>query len=72
FEVLPSAANFLFARHAVLPGAQVAAELRSRAILIRHFPKPRIHDYLRISIGTDEECEKLLSGLADVIASLKG
>ncbi len=72
FEVLPSAANFLFARHAVLPGAQIAAELRSRAILVRHFPKPRIHDYLRISIGTDEECETLLSGLADVIASLKG
>lgn len=72
FEVLPSAANFLFARHAVLPGAQVAAELRNRAILVRHFPKPRIDDYLRISIGTDEECETLLSGLADVIASLKG
>ncbi|WP_182548958.1 histidinol-phosphate transaminase [Phyllobacterium myrsinacearum] len=71
FQVVPSSANFLFARHATLVGAEIAGELRSRAILIRHFPKPRIHDYLRISIGTDEECEKLLSGLADVITSLK-
>jgi histidinol-phosphate aminotransferase len=71
FEVLPSSANFLFARHTALAGAEIAAELRSRAVLIRHFPKPRIHDYIRISIGTDEECEKLLSGLVDAIASLK-
>ncbi|QND51324.1 histidinol-phosphate transaminase [Phyllobacterium sp. 628] len=71
FEVLPSSANLLFARHATLPGAEITAQLRSRAILIRHFPKPRIHDYLRISIGTDDECAKLLSGLADVIAFLE-
>lgn len=71
FEVLPSSANFLFARHAALPGAQISAELRSRAILVRHFPKPRIHDYLRISIGTDEECNKLLLALKAIVTSLK-
>jgi histidinol-phosphate aminotransferase len=66
FDVLPSAANFLFARHAALSGAHIAAQLKKEAVLVRHFPKARIEDYLRISIGTDEECETLISALKGI------
>ena len=66
FEVLPSSANFLFAR---LPGRdarEIAALLRSRQILVRHFDAPRTRDFLRITIGTDEECTALLTALAEL------
>ena len=66
FEVLPSAANFLFVRHPKVPGAELAAGLRERAILVRHFAKPRIENHLRITIGTDAECDRLLAALRDL------
>jgi histidinol-phosphate aminotransferase len=68
FEVLPSSANFLFARHPGKAGADLASELRKRAILVRHFAKPRIDDFLRISIGTDAECDRLLAALEQILA----
>jgi len=68
FKVLPSSANFVFARHATISGAELAARLRSKAVLVRHFSKARIEDYLRISIGTDKECERLLHALEEVTA----
>ncbi len=61
FEVLPSLANFLFARHPGHGGAQLAAQLRERGILVRHFRKPRIEDYLRITVGTEEQCARLIA-----------
>jgi histidinol-phosphate aminotransferase len=68
FEVLPSQANFLFARHAVHPGDKLAAALRERAILVRRFAQPaRIADFLRISIGTDAECDALLQALTEIL-----
>lgn len=63
FEVLPSHANFIFARHPRHDGAALAAGLRERAILVRHFNRPRIDQFLRISIGTDAECEALIDAL---------
>ncbi|MBP1846620.1 histidinol-phosphate aminotransferase [Rhizobium petrolearium] len=63
FEVLPSRANFVFARHPDLPGAEVHAALRAEGVLVRHWNKPRIADHLRISIGTDAECERLIEVL---------
>jgi len=63
FEVLPSRANFVFARHPDLPGAEVNAALRAEGVLVRHWNKPRIADHLRISIGTDAECERLIEVL---------
>ena len=60
FEVLPSSANFLFARHPDHEGAALAKALRAEAILVRHFAKPRISDYLRITVGTEEECARLV------------
>ncbi|MFP3089974.1 aminotransferase class I/II-fold pyridoxal phosphate-dependent enzyme [Treponema sp. TIM-1] len=63
FEVIPSAANFIFIRHPRLSGAAVFAALRERGILVRRFDKPRIRDYLRVSIGTDEDMDELLRQL---------
>jgi histidinol-phosphate aminotransferase len=64
FEVLPSAANFVFARHPARDGAGLAAELRAQAVLVRHFAKPRISDYLRITVGTTAQTDLLLAALA--------
>ncbi|CDN56072.1 Imidazole acetol-phosphate transaminase 1 [Neorhizobium galegae bv. officinalis bv. officinalis str. HAMBI 1141] len=63
FDVLPSQANFVFTRHPALSGAEVYSALRAQGVLVRHWNKPRIEDYLRISIGTDAECDRLLEVL---------
>lgn len=64
FEVLPSAANFVFARHPERDGATLAAALRERSIIVRHFRKPaRIAPFLRITVGTDAQCDALLAAL---------
>ena len=67
FEVPPSAANFIFARHPAHAGADLAAALRARAIIVRHFRQPRIEDFLRITIGTDEECRQLVDALKAIV-----
>ncbi|GHU28016.1 histidinol-phosphate aminotransferase 1 [Betaproteobacteria bacterium] len=67
FEVLPSAANFIFARHPRHDGAALAAALRQRAIIVRHFNKARIDPFLRITIGTDEECAALVEALEKIV-----
>jgi histidinol-phosphate aminotransferase len=67
FEVLPSQANFVFARHADHRGADLAAALRERNILVRRFDQPaRISDHLRITIGTDAQCDVLVSALTEI------
>ncbi len=67
FEVLPSSANFVFAKHGTRAGSDLYAALRERAVLVRHFNKPRIADYLRITIGTQEDCEKLILALEGIL-----
>jgi histidinol-phosphate aminotransferase len=66
FEVLPSSANFVFTRHPNYQGEALAAALRARAILVRHFAKPRISQYLRITVGTDVQIDRLLMALSDI------
>ena len=63
FEVVPSAANFVFARHVERDAATLADSIREKGILVRHFMLPQIDQYLRISIGTDAECDALLYAL---------
>ncbi|MFX5956698.1 aminotransferase class I/II-fold pyridoxal phosphate-dependent enzyme, partial [Acinetobacter baumannii] len=63
FEVLPSAANFVFARHPQRDAAELAAALRSDGIIVRHFKSERIKQFLRITIGTDEDCGTLVEAL---------
>ena len=63
FEVLPSAANFIFARHPHKEAVQIAAVLREKAIIVRHFKLPRIEQFLRITIGTESENQALVEAL---------
>ena len=63
FEVLPSAANFIFARHPQHDAAGLAKSLRERNIIVRHFKLPRIDQFLRITVGTDDECKQLVTAL---------
>jgi histidinol-phosphate aminotransferase len=67
FEVLPSSANFVFARHEKATGPELALALRERAVLIRHFSAPRINDYLRITVGTAEQTGKLIAALRNIL-----
>lgn len=71
FTVLPSAANFVLVTHPQYDAVWLAAGLRERAIVVRHLAQPRIAQYLRISIGTDAECDALLQAL-DAILHLNG
>ncbi len=68
-DVLPSLANFVFARHPQRDGAQLARALREQAILVRHFAAPRIDQFLRITVGTPEQCSALLAGLEAILAT---
>jgi histidinol-phosphate aminotransferase len=69
FDVLPSAANFIFARHPAHDGAGLAAGLRERSIIVRHFKNPaRIASFLRITVGTDAQCDALIAALKTLVA----
>jgi histidinol-phosphate aminotransferase len=63
FEVLPSAANFIFARHPEQDAAGLAARLREQGVIVRHFKQARIAQFLRITIGTPEQNQALLDAL---------
>ncbi|WP_136066872.1 histidinol-phosphate transaminase [Modicisalibacter radicis] len=63
FEVLPSQTNFLLARHARFDAAGLFIGLRERGILVRHFNSEALRDFLRISIGTDDEMDSLIEAL---------
>ena len=67
FEVTLSRTNFLFARHPDVPGVDVYRELRKRGILVRHFSQERIRDYNRISVGTPEQMEQLITALKAIL-----
>jgi histidinol-phosphate aminotransferase len=67
FTVLPSSANFLFVKPPNICAAEFFAALRSRGILVRHFNKDRIADFLRISIGTDADMDKVLEAAKDIL-----
>lgn len=68
FEVLPSAANFVFARLPGRDGGELAAKLRERSIIVRHFRKPqRIAEFMRITVGSDEQCAALAEALHDIL-----
>jgi histidinol-phosphate aminotransferase len=67
FDVVPSAANFVFAKHRTHDAATLAASLRKKEIFVRHFKLPRIDQHLRISIGTPDECDALVAALTEIV-----
>ncbi len=68
FAVLPSQANFVFVRHPMRDAADIAAQLRTRAVLVRHFKQPRIDQYLRISVGAPAQCDALIQALTELLS----
>jgi histidinol-phosphate aminotransferase len=67
YEVIPSAANFVFARHPQHDAAETALALRNRGVIVRHFKLPRIDQFLRITVGTDAQCAALVSALKEIV-----
>ena len=67
FEVLPSLANFVFARKPGVDGGWLYRELKKRGVLVRHFDAPRIADFLRITIGADAEMDALFLKLNEIL-----
>ncbi len=68
FMILPSAANFVFARRPPWPGQALAAALRAKSVIVRHFPGDRTGDFLRITVGADWQIERLLTALSEILA----
>lgn len=67
FEVLPSAANFVFARHPQHDASELAAALREHGVIVRHFKQQRIAQFLRITIGAPEQNQALLDALGQIL-----
>ena len=67
FTCLPSSANFVFATHKDIPAKEIFQAAKKAHIYVRYFDKPRIDNYLRISIGTDEEMDKFTEFLTNYI-----
>ena len=72
FEVLPSQTNFVFTQHNTLPGKKIFNTLRERDILVRRWDRPRIENWLRISVGTLAQVEKLLEVVQEMVATESG
>lgn len=67
FKVLPSKANFIFASPPSHDAGRLAQQLREQGIIVRYFNKPRINQFLRITVGTDEQNERLVQTLKEDI-----
>jgi len=69
FTVLPSEANFVFVKHHQQSADKLAAGLRERGIIVRHFNKPRLKDYLRITVGDKTQNQLLVGALQSLLAA---
>jgi histidinol-phosphate aminotransferase len=72
FKVIPSQANFIFVSHAKYPGSVLFQSLREQGILVRYFDKPKIDNFLRVSIGTDDEMDRFLEAVAVIMQRMAG
>ena len=71
FTLTDSKANFLFAKHPSIDGKTLYQKLKSRGILVRHFDKARISDYVRITVGTLEEMQTLVTKIGEILEETK-
>lgn len=67
FEILDSSSNFIFAKHPRKDGREIYLELKERGILVRHFDKPILSQYNRITIGTEEQMQTLIDNLKEMV-----
>ena len=66
-EVIPSMTNFVFAKHPEIPGKDLYLALREKGILVRHFDKPRLRDYNRITIGSREQMKAFIKAMTEIL-----
>lgn len=71
FTMTDSKANFLFAKHPKIPGKTLYQKLKSRGVLVRHFDKERISDYIRITVGTAEQMQALITTIGEILEETK-
>ena len=71
FTLTDSKANFLFAKHPSIDGKGLYQKLKQRGILVRHFDKARISDYVRITVGTAEEMQALITTIGEILEETK-
>ena len=71
FVMTDSKSNFIFAKHPEIDGGALYILLRQRGILVRHFTKPRISDYNRITVGSREQMEELVNAITYILEGLK-
>ncbi len=71
FAMTDSRANFLFAKHPSIDGRTLYGKLKQRGVLVRHFDKARISDYVRITVGTLEEMQTLVAKISDILEEVK-
>lgn len=67
FNVIPSSSNFIFITHSSVPAEEIFIKLKQEAVLVRYFKKPRIDNYLRVSIGSDVEMDALITALKKIL-----
>jgi len=70
FDTLPSSANFILTKHPKHAGEKLYQALRERGIIVRHFKTTRITDFLRITIGTDEQTQELIRALEELLSPI--
>lgn len=71
FTVLPSTANFVFAKNNAIPGKELYLKLKARGILVRHFATPRLTDFVRVTIGSAEQMSALISRTKEILEEIK-
>jgi histidinol-phosphate aminotransferase len=67
FKVTDSKANFVFISHKAIAAKDIFQQLRDKGVLVRYFDQPRINEYLRVSIGTDEEMDAFIQAVQEIV-----
>lgn len=69
FKVIPSKTNFVFISHPSIHAAELFGQLREKGILVRYFKEPRIDNYLRVTVGTDDEMDSFLTAVREIVSA---
>lgn len=71
FVTLPSMTNFVFTKNSAIFGIDLYLALKARGILVRHFNTPRLTDYIRVTIGSEEEMRAFISAVQEILEEIK-
>lgn len=70
FNIIPSKSNFIFITHPFMKAEEIFMKLREESILVRYFRQPRIDNYLRVTIGNDEEMDAFIKAVNKIVANI--